>query len=381
MRVILVDDEPAMHLIMRKMLAKLPDVEVAGAFSDTRSAEAFLEGRPDVELAFVDVSMPKESGLAFASRMESAAERLHIVLVTSHKEFAVDAFELSVLDYLVKPVSQERLERAVNRALAGRRALLSPASSDADSGADKPIVTALGDVVIRNGAARAKWMSRKSAELFAYLLLHRGSRIPRSRLVAEIFAGMSPGSAEAYLNTAVYQLRKSLEPLGLREAVRSENDGYALELGDAQVDCAAFESGAENLQTIGADDAEAALRTERLYTGDLFGDKAYVWAIHERERLAELYASFVKRLVETLLEREDFPGAAALLAKLHARNPLDESVVRLSMRAHAAAKDKKALTARYTEYVRLLGRELGMKPSQELVLFYDGLITGLSDKK
>lgn len=379
MKVILVDDEPAMHLIMRKMLAKLPDVEVAGAFSDTRSAEAFLVGHPDVELAFVDVSMPKESGLAFASRMESAAERLHIVLVTSHKEFAVDAFELSVLDYLVKPVSQERLERAVNRALAGRRALQAPASSD--SGADKPVVTALGDVVVRSGAARVKWMSRKSAELFAYLLLHRGSRIPRSRLVAEIFAGMSPGSAETYLNTAVYQLRKSLEPLGLREAVRSENDGYALELGDAQVDYAAFESGAANLRTIGADEAETALRTERLYTGDLFGDKAYVWAIHERERLAELYASFVKRLVETLLARDNAPGAAALLAKLHARDPLDESVVRLSMRAYAAAKDKKALTARYTDYVRLLGRELGMKPSQELVLFYDGLITGFSDKK
>lgn len=378
MKVIVVDDEPAMHLVMRKMLAKVPEVEIAGAFSDTRSADAFLRDNPDVQLAFVDVSMPGEDGLKFAARMEAADEPLHIVLVTSHKEFAVDAYELSVIDYLVKPVSQERLERAVNRVLAGRKALQSRAS---DSGAGKPAVTALGDIVVRNGSVRVKWISRKSAELFAYLLLHRGQRIPRSRLVAEIFAGMSSGNAETYLNTAVYQLRKSLEPLGLREAVRSENDGYALELMDAQVDYAAFQGEAAKFQAIGADDLEAALETERLYTGDLFGDKAYVWAIRETGRLAELYASFAKRLAEALLEQGDASGASALLAKLQARDPLDEAVVRLYMRTHAAARDKKALTAQYTDYVRLLGRELGIKPSRELVLFYDALVTGLSDKK
>lgn len=378
MKVIVVDDEPAMHLIMRKMLTKLPDVELVGTFADTRAADEFLSGHPDVQLAFVDVSMPGENGLKFAARNESEGEPLQIVLVTSHKEFAVDAFDLSVLDYLLKPVSQERLERAVNRALAGRSSLPERASN---RGADKPAVTALGDIVVRNGTVRVKWISRKSAELFAYLLLHRGQRIPRSRLVAEIFTGMSPGSAETYLNTAVYQLRKSLEPIGLREAVRSENDGYALELADASVDYVAFENCVTKHQEIGVGDLEAALQTERLYTGDLFGAKAYVWAIHETGRLAGLYASFVKRLVEALLANVDVAGAESLLAKLFARDPLDEDVVRLSMRTHAAARDKKTLTAKYTDYVRLLGRELGIKPSQELVLFYDTLITGLSNKK
>ncbi|MFC5530668.1 response regulator [Cohnella yongneupensis] len=378
MKVIVVDDEPAMHLIMRKMLTKLPGVELVGTFADTRAADGFLSENPDVQLAFVDVSMPEEGGLKFAARKESTDEPLQIVLVTSHKEFAVDAYDLSVLDYLLKPVSQERLERAVNRALAGRRSLQARAS---DRDADKPAVTALGDIVVRNGSVRVKWMSRKSGELFAYLLLNRGHRIPRSRLVAEIFAGMSSGSAETYLNTAVYQLRKSLEPLGLREAVRSENDGYALELADASVDYVSFENCVNKYQEIGESDLDAALQTERLFTGDLFGDKAYVWAIHETGRLAGLYSSFVKRLVEALLANADVAGAESLLAKLYARDPLDEDVVRLSMRTHATARDKKTLTAKYTDYVRLLGRELGIKPSQELVLFYDELLTGLSDKK
>lgn len=379
MKVILVDDEPAMHLIMRKMLGKLPEVQVAGAFADTKSAAAFLRENADIQLAFVDIAMPGEGGLQFAALMEGSSSPVQIVFVTSHKEYALKAYELSVLDYLVKPVSQERLERTVNRALAGRRAFHTKRLPDQSGG--QLAVTMLGDVAVRNEAGRVKWMSRKSAELFAYLLLHRGKRIPRSRLIADIFAGMPADSAETYLNTVVYQLRKSLEPLHLRAVVRSENDGYAMELNEASIDYAEFESGVEKLQRIEADQVETALQVERLYTGDLFGDKAYVWAINETERLAELYASFVKRLAETLLSRSDKSAASRLLFKLHARNPLDESVVRLLMQVHAASRDKKALTAQYTDYVRLLGRELGMRPAQELVLFYDSLVTGLSDKK
>lgn len=379
MKVILVDDEPMMHLIMRKMLVKLPEVEVAGAFTDTKSAGAFLSENADIQLAFVDISMPGESGMKFAARMEDSGSQVQIVFVTSHKEYALEAYELSVLDYLVKPVSQERLERTVNRALAAWRTFQEPRLENQSSG--QLVVTALGDVAVRNEMGRVKWISRKSAELFAYLLLCRGKRIPRSRLIADIFAGMSSVGAEIYLNTVVYQLRKSLESLQLRAAVISENDGYVLELNEASIDYEEFESKAEKLQAIEAANVENALQIERLYTGDLFGDKAYVWAINDTERLAELYASFVKRLAGTLVSLSDTAAASKLLSKLHARNPLDESVVRLLMEVYAVSLDKKGLTVQYTNYVRLLSRELGIRPSQELILLYDSLLRGFSDKK
>ena len=65
---------------------------------------------------------------------------------------------------------------------------------------------------------------------------------------------------------------------------QSGDVGYALELERAAVDYADFERQAEQLQTIDAGNVETALRTERLYAGDLFGDKAYVWAASETER-------------------------------------------------------------------------------------------------
>ena len=236
MKVILVDDEPVMHLIMRNMLLKIPGVQVAATFTDTKPAAEYLPDNPDIGMAFVDISMPGESGLTFAAKMEQSGSGTHIVFVTSHKQYALEAFDLSVRDYLVKPVSLERLERTVHRALAGRAQPRDPSGGSADASAGKLVVTALGDFSVGNRLGRVKWMSGKSAELFAYLLLNRGKRMARSRLIGDIFGGMTRDNAEKYLNTAVYQLRKSLEPLGLRDSVRSENDGYALELSHKSTD-------------------------------------------------------------------------------------------------------------------------------------------------
>ncbi|MFC5401384.1 response regulator [Cohnella soli] len=383
MKTILVDDDPVMHLIMRKMLAKFPALQVAGTFSDAASADAFLSEREDIELAFVDISMPGKDGMSFASGLERAGSKMQVVFVTSHKHFALEAFELSALDYLVKPVTQERLERTVHRALAGRSAVRSSGSGEATDTAvlrpeDTVRITTLGDFSIRTEAGRVKWISGKSAELFAYLLMHRGDRISRARLVAAIFGGMTQSNAEKYLNTAIYQLRKSLEPLGLREAVRSENDGYALELPHAVVDYQVFEEQAGELdaaERLQPSEADKFLKTERLYTGDLFGNKAYVWAIHETERLSKCYAEFVKSLAQSLLELRMLDAGSKLLFKLHERDPLDESVVSLLMEYRWRMGDKKGLTAQYTDYVRLLNKELGIRPSRELLMQYDTLVS------
>ncbi|MBB6734143.1 response regulator [Cohnella zeiphila] len=381
MKVILVDDEPAMHLILRKMLAKLPEVQVAGAFTDTKAATDFLGANADIGLAFVDISMTGENGLAFAAKLDAAGSPVQLVFVTSHKEYALDAYDLSVLDYLVKPVTQERLQRAVHRALANEQAsrLARRASAVPDTG--RTVVTVLGDVVVSNEAGRVKWISRKCTELFSYLLLYRGRRIPRSRLIADIFGGMEQDHAEKYLNTTVYQLRKSLEPLGLRDAVRSENDGYALELADPSIDYAEFEKHAKRLQGMEPGDVELARQIESSYAGDLFGDKAYVWAIHETERYAEMYESLAKRLAEDLITAQDTSAASMLLLKLNQRNPLDESVIRLMMTLRERIGDKKGLTALYTDYVRLLNRELGIRPSGDLIHHYDSLIGKFAEKK
>lgn len=117
MRVVLIDDEKAMHLIMKRMLAKINDVEIVGSFLETKTAFSFLMSHR-VDLVFVDISMFNESGLDFAKRLRESGWQMKLVFVTSHKEYALPAFDVYAYDYIVKPVCQTRLQETIHRALS-----------------------------------------------------------------------------------------------------------------------------------------------------------------------------------------------------------------------------------------------------------------------
>jgi two-component system LytT family response regulator len=116
LKVVIIDDEKAMHLIMKRMLAKVEEIEIVGSFQETTTAFSYLVNH-DVDLIFLDISMPRENGLEFAKRLMESGRRMRLVFVTSYKEFARDAFEVNAYDYIVKPVEQGRLHKTVKRVL------------------------------------------------------------------------------------------------------------------------------------------------------------------------------------------------------------------------------------------------------------------------
>jgi len=109
---IIADDETPLRQFLRRQLATAwPELEiVAEAVNGDEALDAIDAHAPDV--AFLDIQMPAMTGLDVARR---AAKPCHIVFVTAHDEYAIQAFETAALDYLLKPVNAERLARAVER--------------------------------------------------------------------------------------------------------------------------------------------------------------------------------------------------------------------------------------------------------------------------
>jgi len=123
LRILVADDEP---LARSRLLALLPrdvDYEIVGEYaSGTEAAEAIKRDKPDI--AFLDMQMPGCDGLAVVASIEPA-DRPAVVFVTAHDKFAVDAFGVRAVDYVLKPFDRERLETALERAaeyVAARRA-------------------------------------------------------------------------------------------------------------------------------------------------------------------------------------------------------------------------------------------------------------------
>ena len=114
LRTLIVDDEPLARDGIRMHLSREPDVEIVGEAADgVQAVEAIRALRPD--LVFLDVQMPEVDGLQVVERI-GAARMPPVIFATAYHQHAVRAFELHAVDYLLKPVTEERIRAALNRA-------------------------------------------------------------------------------------------------------------------------------------------------------------------------------------------------------------------------------------------------------------------------
>ena len=119
LRTLIVDDEPLAVERMQVICAKNGNLAVVGTASDGAQALRLVEAlSPD--LILLDMTMPEVDGLSVARQLADADRRPAVIFVTAHEHFAVEAFDLDAVDYVLKPVSPDRLGRAVERALTRR---------------------------------------------------------------------------------------------------------------------------------------------------------------------------------------------------------------------------------------------------------------------
>lgn len=119
MRTLIVDDEPLAVERMQILCARIPALNVVGTASDGAAALRLCEALAP-ELVLLDMTMPEVDGLGVARGLAKQSPRPAVIFVTAHDHFAVEAFDCEAVDYVLKPVAQDRLERAVDRALARR---------------------------------------------------------------------------------------------------------------------------------------------------------------------------------------------------------------------------------------------------------------------
>jgi two-component system, LytTR family, response regulator len=113
MEVVIVDDEPAARRAVRECCAREPDLEVVGEYGDPRAALEAIRARPP-QLLFLDIQMDALTGLALARSLDQESLPL-IVFVTAYDHYALEAFEVSAVDYLLKPFDDARFKATLAR--------------------------------------------------------------------------------------------------------------------------------------------------------------------------------------------------------------------------------------------------------------------------
>jgi len=113
MKTIIVDDERLARKELRSLLEKFPEINIIDECNNAMEAKASIE-KNDPDLVFLDIQMPGKTGLELVNDLDVSPR---IVFVTAYDDYAIKAFDVNALDYLLKPVSPERLEECVKRIL------------------------------------------------------------------------------------------------------------------------------------------------------------------------------------------------------------------------------------------------------------------------
>ena len=170
LKALIVDDEPLAVERLQLLCAALQTVEVIGSASDgVQGLQRAAELAPD--LVFLDIEMPHLDGISAARALQKGKLRPAVILVTAYDNFAVEAFDLDIVDYLLKPVAQDRLERAVTRAAQGLAARPDAETKSAGEFASEFWVSHRSELI----RIAADDIDRIEAER-DYMRLHVGSR-------------------------------------------------------------------------------------------------------------------------------------------------------------------------------------------------------------
>ncbi len=369
MRAILVDDERLALHDLKQQLLKLETVDITGVYTDASDAEeAVKAAHPDI--AFLDIEMPGMSGIELAERLIRHHPALQIVFVTAYDEYAVKAFELNALDYVLKPAAPERLKMTLDRLTASgipqaaERQLLA-----ADS--EQPKLRLLQKLELQApGVSSIPWRTAKTKELFAYLLLHRGRSIHRDILLDILWPEIDSKRGYQLLFTTVYLLRRTISAYIPFVELETVEVSYRLHLREIRLDTETWERAVEALPGIDADTIDMHMHLIDAYRGDLLADTDYQWAEGERQRLRNLWFRLAIGTAEFLAGAGRLDDALRLGLRITGSFPYAEDAHFLLMRIYRDTGDHGAVKHQYELLERICQDEYGIKPKEDITAWY-----------
>ncbi len=278
-----VDDE--MHVLERfeRMVQKNKELELCGLFETGEQLLAYLENDP-LDAVFLDIEMPGVNGLQLSERIQSLRENIDIVFVTAYNQYAVEAFELQALDYIMKPVTEERLEKTIKRLLKTKKT--APRTR-------KPFVQCFGDFEVFLNHEALSWKNSKAKEILAFLIHKKGVPVNWEKIACAVWPDYDAEKAQTNFHATTYLLRKKLAEAGISRILESGRGNYRVIIDHLDCDLYQLEELIRTNQLRRKEDIR--LLEQLKYRGYMEGS-GYEWAYPRAAELEEMCKSVMDAL-------------------------------------------------------------------------------------
>ncbi|MGD9676924.1 MAG: response regulator [Vulcanibacillus sp.] len=352
---VIIDDERHAIKEIEFYLKKYPEISVVASFVNPLEA---LKKLPELkpQLVFLDIQMPQLMGIDAGSRILDIDPNIEIVFVTAYDQYAMDAFELNAIAYILKPIGHERFENTM-RKVTKRIHKTTPVNSN------KYLkVQCFGTFKIAwEHQEPLSWRSEKTKEVFVYLLMNDGNAVTRDQIIEAVFRDIEMDKAVKQLHNAIYYIRKSLQEYGVEKSLIKVDGKYCMTLGGIYFDKQEWQS------LLKLQEADLSVdRIEEIYKGDYLEGADWLWTDIDRENFMNDYVDLLNRYAKYLFGKGECEIAEKCLCKAYQQNPYIEETSLNLLKLYIEMNQKSKAMLHFKKFEQVLNEELNLRPPKEM---------------
>lgn len=362
LRAVIIDDErPALDEL--SFLLKENSVEVIGTFQNTVGALDFiLKETPDI--VFLDIEMRGINGIDFGVELQNSTEDTAVIFVTAYPGYALEAFRAYPLDYIVKPVDEERLAqtlRHIQETLVHR----------AGTGGGNLYIQCFGKFEITCGDDKVRLPTKKTRELLAFLLCNEGTMVYRNDLARLVIGGGDNGKDANNLRVTLFRIRNAFCEAGVGKDEFLIREDLSIDIADGVCDVVDFQRFIKNNLRINTGNIAQAERIAGLVSGDLFNSIDAIWATEKSEWVTAQTEMLLVNMSIFYLSGGFLNKAETALLRLIAIDPLSEQGYSRLLDLYMRTGDTLKYCYCYERYREMTEKELNVKPPNIYADYYE----------
>lgn len=284
-RIAAVDDE--MHALERfeRMVLEVKEIQLCGLFESGEELLSYLKEHP-LDAVFLDIEMPGVNGLQLSEQILDMNENIDIIFITAFNQYAMEAFELQAMDYILKPLTEERLNKTVKRLLKTKGAVAEVV---------KPFIQCIGgfEVFIKGKAIHFK--NSKAKEILAFLIHKEGVPVNWEKIADAVWPDYNSEKAQTNFHANTYLLRKRLAEVGISQILENSRGNYKIITDEISCDLYQLE---ELIKFNHIKTNEDFSLLEDLSEKGYMEDSDYAWAYPKAAKLNEMCKKVMNRVKE-----------------------------------------------------------------------------------
>lgn len=314
---ILIDDErPALNNLER-FLISYDKVEIKGSYIDVCQAIEEIKDK-SVDLIFLDVDMPKMNGIEAAEKILEIDSYIKIVFVTAYNDYAVEAFEVDAVDYIMKPIMKKRLDKTIDRVLKRHK------KSNDNSTENQFKVSCFGNFEVSWNKESIKWRTSKAEEFIAYLVHQRGEYVHKAKIIEDLWPDKDEKQATKLLHTSVYYVRNAFKNIGLDSAIDYSNKMYRFDMTNVTFDVEDFEKILNSCDDINSENISKVAEAIDLYKGEYFEGNDFIWSLSDQAMFRKKYMNILILVSDYHYDEKRYSDAITYLETITKLEPFVE---------------------------------------------------------